>query len=84
MAGAAVPVDGRLDRLAPTGSEVGRAGEMERASFGGDAATILITGDMTRTLRDPADLVRLVGLEGCLAGMVPDDVKRGPCAKIAI
>lgn len=82
IAGVLVPVDGRLDRLSPSGSATTQAGELERASFGGDAATILVRGDMVRTLRNTADLVRLSGLEGCLAGNVPDNVKKGPCAEI--
>jgi predicted RND superfamily exporter protein len=82
IAGVLAPVDGRLDRISPSGSSTERAGELERASFGGDAATILVRGDMVRTLRNTADLLRLNGLEGCLAGRTPDSVKAGPCAKI--
>ncbi len=82
IVGVLVPVDGRLDRLSPSGSRTTDAGDLERASFGGDAATILVRGDMVRTLRNTADLLRLNGLEGCLAGNVPDNVKTGPCARI--
>ncbi|MBO9531715.1 MAG: MMPL family transporter [Solirubrobacteraceae bacterium] len=82
VAGTLVPVDGRLDRVSPSGSSTERAGELERASFGGDSAVILIRGDMVNTLRDPADLLRLTGLEGCLKGQVQSSTKTGPCAKI--
>ncbi|MEH3054159.1 MAG: MMPL family transporter [Patulibacter minatonensis] len=82
IVGVFAPVDGRLDRLSPEGSPTKIAGDLERTSFGGDAATIIVRGDMVSTLRNPADLVKLNGLEGCLAGKVPDEVKTGPCAKI--
>ncbi|MFT4035267.1 MAG: MMPL family transporter [Patulibacter sp.] len=81
-AGTVMPVDGRLDRISPGGSSTQRAGALERASFGGDAATVLVRGDMVRTLRDPADLLRLNGLEGCLAGQVPKSTRKGPCATV--
>lgn len=81
IAGVLIPVDGRLDRLAPSGSAAAEAGEAERASFGGDTAVIVVRGDMVNTLRS-ADILRLHGLEGCLAGAVPDGAK-GPCAAVA-
>jgi predicted RND superfamily exporter protein len=80
LAGVLVPVDGRLDRLAPSGSASEKAGELERSAFGGDTAIIVVRGDMVRTMRS-ADIVRLGGLEGCLAGAAPAGAK-GPCAKI--
>ncbi|MDQ8044473.1 MAG: MMPL family transporter [Patulibacter sp.] len=80
VVGSIVPVDGRLDRLAPSGSDSQKAGETERTSFGGDTATIVIRGDMVQTLRS-ADIVTLAGLEGCLAGAAAKDAK-GPCATI--
>ncbi len=82
IAGVLVPVDGRLDRLAPSGSSAARAGEEERASFGGDAALIVIRGDMVKTLTSEADRLRVVGLEGCLAGQVPKEAKPGPCTRV--
>lgn len=82
IAGVLVPVDGRLDRLAPSGSPAQRAGEEERASFGGDAALIVIRGDMVKTFMSEADRLRVVGLEGCLGGQVAKDAKKGPCARI--
>ena len=60
IAGVLAPVDGRLDRIRPSGSSTQQAGDLERTSFGGDAATVLIRGDMVRTLRNTADLVRIV------------------------
>jgi predicted RND superfamily exporter protein len=81
IVGVLVPVDGRLDRLAPSGSAAAKAGEEERTSFGGDTAIIVVRGDIVRTMRS-ADIVRLMGLEGCLAGAVPENAK-GPCAEIA-
>ncbi len=82
VAGVLVPVDGRLDRLAPSGSAAERAGETERASFGGDTAVIVIRGDMVRTLLDEADRLRVGGLEGCLGGIVDKKAKPGPCTRI--
>lgn len=82
LAGVLVPVDGRLDRLAPSGSSAAKAGETERASFGGDAALIVIRGDMVKTLTSEADRLRVGGLEGCLAGIVDPATKKGPCYEI--
>lgn len=82
LAGVLVPVDGRLDRLAPSGSSAAKAGEIERASFGGDAALIVIRGDMVKTLTSEADRLRVGGLEGCLAGLVDPATKKGPCYEI--
>lgn len=82
LAGVLVPVDGRLDRLAPSGSAAAKAGETERASFGGDAALIVIRGDMVKTLTNEADRLRVGGLEGCLAGLVAPETKKGPCYEI--
>ena len=82
IAGALWPVDGRLDRLTPSGGSTARAGDLERGSFGGDAAVILVRGDMVKTLRNTADLLRLNGLEGCLAGRAPTNIKNTPCARI--
>ncbi len=82
VAGVLVPVDGRLDRLAPSGSPAERAGESERTSFGGDTAVIVIRGDMVKTLLNAADRLRIVGLEGCLGGQVDKKAKPGPCTTI--
>lgn len=82
LAGVFVPVDGRLDRLAPSGSAAAKAGETERDSFGGDAALIVIRGDMVKTLTSEADRLRVGGLEGCLAGIVDPATKKGPCYRI--
>lgn len=76
------PVDGRLDRLAPGGSDAARAGELERQSFGGDTTLVVIRGDMLKTLRDDGDITRLTGLEGCLMGAVGREVTQGPCARM--
>lgn len=82
VVGVLVPVDGRLDRLAPSGSASERAGETERASFGGDTALIVVRGDMVTTLLNAPDLIRLTTLEGCLAGQVPPTAKKSVCTKI--
>lgn len=82
IAGVVVPVDGRLDRLAPSGSAAEKAGQTERASFGGDAALIVIRGDLVKTLTNEADRLRVGGLEGCLAGLVGPETRTGPCYRI--
>ncbi len=80
IAGVLAPVDGRLDRLAPSGSSVAQATETERASFGGDTALVVVRGKMLDTVRG-TDLAVLAALQGCLAG-VPNPEAKGPCARI--
>ena len=73
--------------LVGSGSDAGRATTVVHERFGDDAVYILVRGDLARLVLT-ADLNRLLGLEGCLAGNVPEgaDVpggSSGPCAALA-
>ena len=67
----------RLDPSASTDTLVGRDTEAFRATerfrdrFGDDAVIVLVRGDLQKTVLT-SDLGRLIGLEGCLSGNVPE------------
>jgi len=71
----------RLDSSAATSTLVNRGSqtykdtERFKHDFGGDAVLVLVDGDVSRTILT-ADLGRLIRLEGCLSGNVPN-TKRG-------
>ncbi|MDE3070300.1 MAG: MMPL family transporter, partial [Acidobacteriota bacterium] len=64
-----------------------RATQAYYASFGEEPIEVLVQGSLQRTLA-AANLVRLAGLEGCLAGRVPVAALRsaggrhGPCGRL--
>lgn len=69
------------------GSASGRATEVARERFGDDAVYVLARGDLPRMVLT-SDLNRLLGLEGCLSGNVPEGAtppggKGSPCDRIA-
>ncbi len=45
-----------------------------KRDFGDEAVLVLVRGELTRTVLTP-DLLRLIRLEGCLSGRVPDNKK---------
>ncbi|HKP19964.1 MAG TPA: MMPL family transporter, partial [Thermoleophilaceae bacterium] len=71
----------RLDTSAATstlvnrGSDTYRDTERFKQDFGGEAILVMVHGDIQRTVLT-SDLGRLIRLEGCLSGNVPDN-KRG-------
>ncbi len=75
LAGAALAL--RLDPSAGTDTLVSRSSDTAKASerfkdrFGDDAVVVLAQGNLQRTMLGP-DLGRLIRLEGCLSGNVPD------------
>ena len=75
LAGAALAL--RLEPSAATetlvdqNSETFQATERFKDDFGDEAVLVLVRGELTRTVLT-ADLGRLVSLEGCLSGNVPD------------
>jgi uncharacterized protein len=78
LAGAALAL--RLEPSASTetlvdrGSESFRATERFKEDFGDEAVLVLVRGELARTVLTD-DLGRLLRLEGCLAGNVPDTPK---------
>ena len=57
--------------LVGSGSDSGRATTVAHERFGDDAVYVLVRGDLPRMVLT-SDLNRLLGLEGCLSGNVPD------------
>jgi len=83
----------RLEPSTATDTLVGRSTEAYKASarfhekFGDDAVYVLIQQKLTFTTQT-SDLQRVIGLEGCLSGNVPEDKeppgpKGGPCWQLA-
>ncbi len=60
------------DTLVSQGSETFEQTEAFKRDFGDDAVVVLVKGDLQRTLLTD-DLQRLIQLEGCLSGNVPED-----------
>jgi len=75
LGGAALAL--RLDTSAATstlvnrGSDTYRDTERFKKDFGGEAILVLVHGDVSKTILT-SDLGRLIRLEGCLSGNVPD------------
>jgi uncharacterized protein len=76
LGGAALAL--RLDSSAATSTLVNRGSDSYRDTerfkhdFGGDAILVLVHGDVSKTILT-SDLGRLIRLEGCLSGNVPDN-----------
>jgi uncharacterized protein len=62
------------DTLVNRGSQSFRDTERFKDDFGGEAILVLVHGELTRTVLT-ADLNRVLRLEGCLGGNVPDNKK---------
>jgi uncharacterized protein len=63
------------ETLVDQGSETFKDTERFKKDFGDEAILVLVRGDLSRTVLT-SDLGRLIRLEGCLSGNVPD-TKRG-------
>jgi uncharacterized protein len=63
------------ETLVDQGSDTFKDTERFKEDFGDEAILVLVRGDLSRTVLT-ADLGRLIRLEGCLSGNVPDS-KRG-------
>ncbi len=73
------------DTLVSGSSDSARETERFKQSFGDEAVVVLVKGNLQRTLYS-ADLGRLIRLEGCLSGNVPDEALSdlpGVCNQIA-
>ncbi|MEX2195661.1 MAG: MMPL family transporter [Thermoleophilaceae bacterium] len=74
------------DTLVDEDSPASRATEEYRQQFGDDAVIVLIKGELTRTMLVPANLQKLIALEGCLSGNVPPEGLSGlppVCSQLA-
>jgi uncharacterized protein len=88
-AGAAVvatqlPTDAGIGTLVDSGSPSYRATQDVRREFGEEPVVVLAEGDLQRIVLT-ANLGRLLRLEGCLSGKVPEGAKPipGPCTELA-
>ncbi len=63
------------DTLVSASSETSKATERFKEDFGDEAVVVLVKGDLQRTVLTP-DLGRLIRLEGCLSGNVPEEALR--------
>lgn len=77
-------VDSGIDTLVDRQGEAFTATESVRQSFGEDPVVVLIQGDLNELLTGP-NVLRILNLEACLAGNVPEDAKPlpGPCRELA-
>jgi hydrophobe/amphiphile efflux-3 (HAE3) family protein len=79
--------DAGVDTLVGTDSPAYPATQILRQRFGEDPIIVLVSGDLRKLLLTQ-DLERLLGLEGCIAGNLPDPDRApggpaGPCAQLA-
>jgi hypothetical protein len=73
------------DQLVDEDSDAFAATEEFKQTFGDDAVVVLVRGDL-KQLMLTADLGKLLGLEGCLAGNVPGTAEQpspAPCQQLA-
>ena len=79
-----LPTDAGTDTLVDTDTAGFRATQQVRQVFGDDPVVVLAEGDLQRLVLT-ANLGRLLRLEGCLSGKVPEGAKPipGPCAELA-
>jgi uncharacterized protein len=84
IAAASLPSDAGTDTLVDEDSATARATDRYHRLFGDDAVVVLVKGDL-RNLLLTANLERLLRLEGCLSGRVPEGGRPlpGACAELA-
>src|SRR4051794_23797955 len=74
------------DTLVGRSSETYQATQRYHQAFGDDAVIVLVRGPLTKLVLTQ-DILRLIGLEGCIAGRAPDNAKlrggpNGPCTQL--
>ena len=79
-----LPTDAGTDTLVDTDTASYRATQHVREVFGEEPVVVLAQGDLQRLVLT-SNLGRLLRLEGCLSGKVPEGAKPipGPCAELA-
>jgi uncharacterized protein len=79
-----IPTDAGVGTLVDTDTETYRATQQVRDSFGEEPVIVLVKGDLQRLILT-ANVFRLLRLEGCLSGNVPERAKPipGPCTELA-
>ncbi len=79
-----IPTDAGVGTLVDSDSATYEATQQVRESFGEDPVVVLVKGDLQRLILS-SNIFRLLRLEGCLSGKVPQGAKPipGPCAELA-
>ncbi|HEX3041500.1 MAG TPA: MMPL family transporter [Solirubrobacterales bacterium] len=79
-----LPTDAGVDTLADSDSATARATQQVREDFGEEPIVVLVKGELPELLLTD-DLFRILRLEGCLSGKVPEGAEAipGPCAELA-
>jgi len=79
-----LPTDAGVDTLADADSATYEATQRVRTEFGEEPVVVLVKGELQQLLLTD-DLFKLLRLEGCLAGKVPESAEPipGPCAELA-
>ena len=79
-----IPTDAGAGTLVDSGTATYRATQQVRDSFGEEPVVVLARGDLQQLILSD-DIFRLLRLEGCLSGKVPEGAKPipGPCAELA-
>jgi predicted RND superfamily exporter protein len=79
-----IPSDAGVDTLVDTDTATYRATQEVRAAFGEEPVVVLAEGELPDLILGP-NVFRLLRLEGCLSGKVPEGAKPipGPCAELA-
>jgi len=84
VAATQLPTDAGTDTLVDSDTASYRATQQVRDAFGEEPVVVLAEGDLQRLVLT-SNLGRLLRLEGCLSGKVPEGVEPipGPCAELA-
>lgn len=84
VAATQLPTDAGVDTLADSDSTTYRATQEVREDFGEEPVVVLVKGELPQLLLTP-NIFKLLRLEGCLSGKVPEGATPipGPCAELA-
>ncbi len=84
IAATRIPTDAGVGTLVDADTATYRATQQVRESFGEEPVVVLVKGDLQGLVLS-ANVFRLLRLEGCLSGNVPEGAKPvpGPCAELA-
>jgi hydrophobe/amphiphile efflux-3 (HAE3) family protein len=76
--------DAGIDTLADAGSPTYEATQQVRETFGEEPVVVLVKGELPQLVLTE-DLFKILRLEGCLSGKVPEGAEPipGPCAELA-
>jgi predicted RND superfamily exporter protein len=79
-----IPSDAGVGTLVDADTATYRATQQVRDSFGEEPVVVLVKGDLQGLILS-TDIFRLLRLEGCLSGNVPEGAKPipGPCSELA-